>query len=91
MFTVHWKAGFFNADGGWEYNLSIIAVAVAVTIAGPGDASLDAAMDLATDWTGATWGAAVLVLGLLAGIVNQVTRQGSAPEEGAPADPTAAG
>ena len=29
--TVHWKKGFFNSAGGFEYNLLIIATAVAVT------------------------------------------------------------
>ena len=33
--TVHWKKGFFNSAGGYEYNLLIIATAVAVTAAGP--------------------------------------------------------
>ena len=39
--TVHWKKGFFNSAGGYEYNLLIIATAVAVTAAGPGRFSLD--------------------------------------------------
>ena len=34
--TVHWKKGFFNSAGGFEYNLLIIAAAVAVTAIGPG-------------------------------------------------------
>src|SRR5438067_3051591 len=31
--TVHWKKGFFNSAGGFEYNLLIIAAAVAVIAA----------------------------------------------------------
>lgn len=34
--TVHWKKGFFDYAGGYEYNLLILATAVAVTATGPG-------------------------------------------------------
>ena len=41
--TVHWRVGYFIflPNGGWEYCASIIVVAVAVAVAGPGAASLD--------------------------------------------------
>lgn len=41
---VHWKKGFFDYAGGYEYNLLILATALAVTAAGPGRFSLDAAL-----------------------------------------------
>lgn len=40
---VHGKNGPWNANGGWEYNATIIAALVALTEAGPGHASIDAA------------------------------------------------
>ena len=41
---VHWPKGFWNTKGGFEFNLSLIAAAAAVALAGPGSYSLDAAL-----------------------------------------------
>jgi putative oxidoreductase len=60
--TVHWKKGFFNSAGGFEYNLLIIATAVAVTATGPGRFSLDHAFGWAEEITGPWWALAVAVL-----------------------------
>lgn len=43
---VHGKNGFFNTDGGMEYNLALIGIAVALVLAGPGAYSLDGAMGI---------------------------------------------
>ncbi len=44
MATVksNWKNGFFVSKGGYEYTLVLMAVAIALGIAGPGPLSLDA-------------------------------------------------
>ena len=42
---VHGKNGFFLSDQGFEYNLALIAMALAVAIAGPGRIAL-------SDWEG---------------------------------------
>jgi putative oxidoreductase len=42
--TVHWKKGFFNSAGGYEFNLAIFATAVAITAIGPGRYSLEGAL-----------------------------------------------
>src|SRR5881628_2153427 len=34
--TVHWKNGFWSTNGGFEFNLAILTVAVAVAATGPG-------------------------------------------------------
>lgn len=39
--TVHWKNGFFNSNGGYEFNLLIIAAALALAFTGPGTISID--------------------------------------------------
>jgi putative oxidoreductase len=39
---VHGKNGFFNTKGGYEFNLTLVAAAAAMTIDGPGPWSLDA-------------------------------------------------
>jgi putative oxidoreductase len=56
--TVHWSHGFFNTSGGYEFNLLIVATAIALAIIGPGEISID---HLA-GWTlaGPTWGLTAL-------------------------------
>lgn len=39
---VHLRNGFFNAQGGYEFNLTLAASATALTIDGPGPLSVDA-------------------------------------------------
>ena len=39
---VHVKNGFFNSNGGYEFNLALVAATTAVTIDGPGPLSVDA-------------------------------------------------
>jgi putative oxidoreductase len=43
---VHWPKGFWNTKGGFEFNLSILAAVAAITLAGPGSYSLDAALGI---------------------------------------------
>ena len=38
---VHWNSGFFASNRGYEYPLSLLAMAVALLIAGGGQASID--------------------------------------------------
>jgi putative oxidoreductase len=48
---VHWANGFFNAKSGIEFPLLLGVGAAAVGLAGPGAASVDAALGLAVDPT----------------------------------------
>jgi putative oxidoreductase len=41
---VHWSKGFWNSRGGYEFNLTLLAVVAAVALAGPGPYSIDAAL-----------------------------------------------
>jgi putative oxidoreductase len=68
--TVHWKKGFFNSAGGFEYNLLIIATAVAVTATGPGRFSLDHAFGWAGSISGPWWALAIVVLAPLIALVT---------------------
>lgn len=60
--TVHFKNGLWISDGGFEYNLVLVAIAFAVTAIGAGDWSLDDAFGL--DLAGAGWALAALAAGI---------------------------
>jgi putative oxidoreductase len=60
---VHGKNGFWNSSGGYEFNLALIGGALALAEVGPGNPSLDAALD--TNMSGPGWALAALVAGAL--------------------------
>jgi putative oxidoreductase len=62
--SVHWKNGFFNGKGGYEFNLLLLTVAVAVAATGPGRFSLDHALGWDDNLSGLWWGVGVLVSAL---------------------------
>lgn len=62
--SVHWRNGFWNTSGGYEFNLLIGVSAVALAAAGGGRYSLDAVLGLTDAMSGLRWG-----LGVLAGSV----------------------
>ena len=71
--TVTWQNGFISAKGGYEYNLVLIASALAVAFAGPGRFSLDEVLG----WrlSGWRWGVGAAVLGAVtAAVVVSVRR-----------------
>jgi putative oxidoreductase len=65
--SVHWKNGFWNGNQGFEFNLVLFAVAVAVAATGPGRFSLDRALHIDDNLSGLWWGVGVAVLALLGG------------------------
>jgi putative oxidoreductase len=74
--TVHWKKGFFNSAGGFEYNLLIVATAVAVTATGPGRFSLDYAFGWAERISGLWWALAVVLLAAVIALVTLTLGRG---------------
>jgi putative oxidoreductase len=76
--TVHWKKGFFNSAGGFEYNLLIIATGLAVTATGAGRFSLDHAFRWAGSISGPWWALAVAGLASLIAFVTLTLGRGSA-------------
>jgi putative oxidoreductase len=79
--TVHWKKGFFNSAGGFEYNLLIIATAVAVTATSPGRFSLDHVIGWAGSISGPWWALAIVVLApMIAFVTLTFGRQSQAPQ-----------
>jgi putative oxidoreductase len=60
--TTHWKNGLWNTKGGYEFNLSLIAAVLSVTMIGPGRFSLDRAFGWDDNLSGPWWGVGVLVV-----------------------------
>jgi putative oxidoreductase len=66
ILTVHVRKGFWNAGGGLEYNLVLIAVAFALAGVGAGAWSLDHAIGVGLTGTG--WALGALAVGLVGGV-----------------------
>jgi putative oxidoreductase len=64
--SVHWRSGLWMSEGGYEYNLVLIATAFTVTATGPGERSLDHALGIDLDGIG--WALAALGVGLLGAV-----------------------
>jgi len=63
--TTHWKNGFWAGGGGFEYNLTLIAVALAVCATGPGRFSFDRWFGWDGHWSGLWWAAGVLAVSIV--------------------------
>jgi putative oxidoreductase len=71
--SVHLPKGFWVTDGGFEYNLMILASSAALAFTGPGAYSLDAVQGL--EHSGWVPGVIVVVVGLVLGGGALVTRR----------------
>lgn len=88
---VHLPNGPWAANGGYEYNVALIAALVALAEDGPGSPSLDRALGL--ERSGGRWGLLALVAGLASStLAIELGRRGGAPSAApqAPAEPPAA-
>ena len=83
--AAHWRSGFFNRDGGYEFPLALATGVVAVLFAGPGALSLDATIDfaLAPEVRAALFVAAI-VGGLATLAVPALTARRTHPQGGVP-------
>jgi putative oxidoreductase len=79
IYSVHIRNGFFITKQGYEYNLVLIASALALAFAGPGSISFDAAVGLSL--AGSTWGAIAVALAVLGALPPLVSR--TAPAQAA--------
>ena len=68
--TVHWTKGFFAGNGGYEFNLLILASAVALSATGPGRFSIDHAIGWADNISGVWWGVVVLAGAVVAAFLT---------------------
>ena len=63
--TVHISKGFFAQNGGYEYPFVLASAALALAFTGPGSLSLDAIVGF--ERSGAFWGMAALLAGVIGG------------------------
>jgi putative oxidoreductase len=82
--TVHRRNGLWSTAGGYEFNLVLWTVAIAIAASGPGRFSLDGALDWAGTMSGVWWGLGVLVGSLLSGFAVMALRE--TPHDAADAD-----
>jgi putative oxidoreductase len=68
--VVHWSKGFWNSGGGYEFNLLLLTVALAVTATGPGRFSVDRAIGWDDNLSGAWWALGVGVAAATIAFVN---------------------
>lgn len=87
---VHLKAGPWISDGGYEYNLVLIAALLMLVETGPGRLSLDAA--LGNERTGARWAIFSAVVGLAGAAATDLTVEAApaAPDSPPAGDPATA-
>ena len=70
--TIHWTKGFFAMNGGYEFNLLIIASAIAIACIGPGRFSIDRAIGWDDNITGPVWAVAIVGGAVVAGLATLV-------------------
>ncbi len=68
--TVHLKNGFFNGKGGFEFNLVLWTVAVAIAATGPGRFSIDRALGWDDNLSGLWWGVGVAAASVAIALAN---------------------
>jgi putative oxidoreductase len=79
---VHWKNGFWNGGGGYEFNLALSAAAIALAATGPGRFSIDRALGWDHNLSGLWWGVGVAAAAALgAATAITVFRRVPAPSE----------
>jgi putative oxidoreductase len=80
ILTIHLARGFWNHDGGYEFPLALIGGLVALSLVGPGAASIDRLIRLSLPEP-ATWLAIVIVvlLGVIAAAASGRVRTADQP------------
>jgi putative oxidoreductase len=88
---VHLDKGFWNSEGGFEFNLALVAGALAIVDAGPGSLSVDESLGL--ELKGGKWALFALVAGLAgsAAVIEAGRRHGDASAPADVAEQSAAG
>ena len=88
VITVHWEKGLFNTEGGYEFNLTLVAAAFALAGVGSGEWSLDNVVDIS--WNGTGWALIALGAGIVGGVAAVLQGRASSPSHADQAPPTPA-
>jgi putative oxidoreductase len=78
--TAHFKNGIWSSNGGYEYNLVLIAGLLALVDGGPGDFSVDGV--LGSGETGPGWALVALAAGAAGSTLAMVAGKRAEPEGG---------
>ena len=73
--TVVWPKGFF---GGYEFEVTLATVAIALAATGPGEISLDDAIGWADNITGIAWASLALGSAIVVSLITTTLGRGSA-------------
>jgi putative oxidoreductase len=86
VIAVHGKNGLWNTNGGFEFNMVLGAVALMLTLTGPGRWSLDhlAGVRLAGGW----WALAAVVVTMIAAVVEMALIRAHRVEDARATQPT---
>ena len=82
IWTVHRRNSFFNTAGGYEYNLVLLAAAVAIAATGGARFSLDNLIGWTDTISGLWWGVGVLVVAMLVSAIMLTTGRRPAEQRG---------
>jgi putative oxidoreductase len=80
--SVHWRNGFWNGAQGFEFNLSLLAVPIAVAATGPGRFSLDRLIGWDDNLSGPIWGLGVLTGAVVAALFVLTAMRAPQPQTG---------
>jgi putative oxidoreductase len=78
--SVHWRNGFWNSSGGYEFPLVVLAGAVSVAIIGPGRFSVDRLIGWDGSTSGLWWGVGVLAAAIAISTLTLMTRRVEQPQ-----------
>jgi putative oxidoreductase len=78
--TVHWPNGFWNTRGGYEFNLLVVAAAVAIAATGAARFSLDDLIGWADNISGLWWGVGLVAMSVLVSAVTLTIGRHSSAE-----------
>jgi putative oxidoreductase len=85
IYVIHWPNGFFNGNGGYEFNLLIAASAVGLAAIGPGRFSIDHAIGWDDNISGVWWGVGVAGAAILVSFLTLTVGRRRAKAAEAPA------
>src|SRR6266508_879779 len=85
IYVIHWPKGFFNGNGGYEFNLLIAASAVALAAIGPGRFSIEHRLGWDDNISGVWWGVGVAGAAILVSFLTLTVGRRRATVAEAPA------